>query len=282
MTASDPQNETVRIPPLSRNSEIAWAVLRRLALPVTLLAAWAVVTESRFVASLFLPSPTDLARSFASLSSQLPGSIVASTTMTLLGFALGTALGMILGLSMAYSRFTRDVFGGVLDFMRPVPIFALIPLFILWFGLGAAPQVAIIVLGTSLIIGVTTIEAIKNVPPVFVRAALVLGASRFDIYRTIIIPSIVPHLLGAVRVAAATSWGLSVAGEFIGAQVGLGYLMIVRQQYLDTSGVVLIVLIYCTLALLLDRLIVLAERPITRWSDRGNKRGIVASIVGSA
>jgi ABC-type nitrate/sulfonate/bicarbonate transport system permease component len=281
MSTSDLRDETVQTP-FSRNWEIAWTALRRLALPVTLLAVWAAVTETRLVASLFLPSPTDLARSLMSLSGQLPGSIVASTTMTLLGFALGTALGMILGLSMAYSRFTRDVFGGVLDFMRPVPIFALIPLFILWFGLGATPQVAIIVLGTSLIIGVTTIEAIKNVPPVFIRAALVLGASRFDIYRTVIIPSIVPHLLGAVRVAAATSWGLSVAGEFIGAQVGLGYLMIVRQQYLDTSGVVLIVLIYCTLALLLDRLVVLAERPITRWSDRGNKRGIVASIVGSA
>lgn len=270
------------VPVISRSTELLGTVLRKSALPVTLLAVWTAVTETRMVAPLFLPSPRDLFASLVSLAGQLPGSLAASLTMTLLGFVLGTLAGAVLGLVMAYSRFTREVFGGVLDFMRPVPIFALIPLFILWFGLGAAPQVAIIVLGTSLIIGVTTIEAIKNVPPVFIRAALVLGASRSTVYRTVIVPSIVPHLLGAVRVAAATSWGLSVAGEFIGAQVGLGYLMIVRQQYLDTSGVVLIVLIYCTLALLLDKLIVLAERPITRWSDRGNKRGIVASIVGSA
>lgn len=274
--------ETAIAPAPSSRGEVIATLLRKLALPVILIAAWTAVTETRMVAPLFLPSPRDLFASLVSLANQLPGSLAASVTMTLMGFVLGTLAGLILGLVMAYSRFTRDVFGGVLDFMRPVPIFALIPLFILWFGLGAAPQVAIIVLGTSLIIGVTTIEAIKNVPPVFIRAALVLGASRSTIYRTVIVPSIVPHLLGAVRVAAATSWGLSVAGEFIGAQVGLGYLMIVRQQYLDTSGVVLIVLIYCTLALLLDKLIVLAERPITRWSDRGNKRGIVASIVGSA
>lgn len=256
-------------------------IFRKLLLPVILIGTWAFVTEQRYIAPLFLPSPSDLWRSFLSLRGHLPASLWASVTMTLTGFGAGTVVGLILGLSMAYSKAVREIFGGVLDFMRPVPIFALIPLFILWFGLGQGPQVAMIVLGTSLIIGVTTIEAIKNVPPVFIRAALVFGANRWTIYRRIIVPSITPHLLGAVRVAAAASWGLDVAAEFIGAQVGLGHLMIIRVQYLDTAGVLLVVLIYCFLALMLDKFIVAVERPLTRWSERGVRGGVVAAVVGA-
>jgi ABC-type nitrate/sulfonate/bicarbonate transport system permease component len=254
---------------------------RRLLLPVALIAGWIFVSAAHLVDPIFLPSPADLWDSTKSLSPLLPESLVASLTMTLSGFLGGAAFGLLLGLAMAYSRIVRDIFGDVLDFLRPVPIFALIPLFILWFGLGQGPQIAMIVLGTSLVIGVTTIEAIKNVPPVFIRAALVLGADRWTIYKSIILPSITPHLLGAIRVAAAASWGLDVAAEYIGAQVGLGHLMIVRVQYLDTAGVIVVVIIYCMLAVVLDRAIVILERPLTRWSDRNIRRGVVASVVGA-
>src|SRR5690606_35680291 len=137
----------------------------------------------------------------------------------------------------------RDLLSDLMDIMRPVPVFALIPLFALWFGIGIAPQIAIIALGTSMILGVTTVSAIRNVSPVHIKAALTLGATRGAVYRTVIVPSIVPHLLGSVRVAAAASWGLDVAAEFHGAQQGLGYTMIVRQQYRDTSGIILICII---------------------------------------
>jgi ABC-type nitrate/sulfonate/bicarbonate transport system permease component len=256
--------------------------LRKSAIPLTVIGLWIVVTARGSVDPVFLPSPKDVWTSFVSLSPLLPASLFASVSMTLIGFLGGSLLGLAMGLSMAYSRVAREIFGGVLDFFRPVPIFALIPLFVLWFGLGKAPQVAMIMLGTSLIIGVTTIEAIRNVPSVFVRAGLVLGASRWTIYRSIILPSISPHLLGAIRVAAAASWGLGVAAEYIGAQVGLGHLMIIRVQYLDTAAIFVIVAIYCVLAVALDKLIVWLERPLTKWTDRSANRGVVASITGSA
>src|SRR5262249_40254826 len=167
-------------------------------------------------------------------------------------------------------------------FIRPVPVFALIPLFVLWFGIGRMPQIVLIALGTSVILGVTTIEAVRNIAPVYVRAALTLGASRAQIYRTVLVPSIIPHLMGAIRVAAAASWGLDVAAEFIGAQNGLGYLMIVQETYLNTAGIMVIVLIYSLLALGLDTIIRLAERPITRWTERGVRTGVVAGILGQA
>ena len=212
----------------------------------------------------------------------LPKAIVMTVAMTLTGFGIGVAFGTISGLMMAYSKILRDLLGTVFDFTRPVPVFALIPLFILWFGIGRAPQIALIALGTSVILGVTTLEAIRNVPIIFIRAALTLGADRQKIYSSIIVPYIIPHLIGAIRVAAAASWGLDVAAEFMGSQAGLGYLIILQQTYLRAAGIILLVTIYSILAVLMDFLIAQLEKKITRWTERRSGTGIVASIVGSA
>lgn len=283
-------DESQTPPPRSRATEvrsqrkystlISRIATRRLIAPVAVIAIWLFVTETGRVSSIFVPSAGDLWQSADDMKSQLPDAIVASVTMVLSGFLLGTAIGVLLGLVMAYSQLARELGGDVLDFLRPVPIFALIPLFVLWFGIGRAPQVALVTLGTAVILGVTTIEAIRNIPSLYIRAALTLGAGRRRIYRTIILPWIFPHLLGAIRLAAAASWGLGVAAEFMGAQTGLGYLMIIRQQYLDTSGIVLIVGIYATLALGLDFAIRTIERPLTKWTERDVGVGAVAGIIG--
>jgi ABC-type nitrate/sulfonate/bicarbonate transport system permease component len=257
-------------------------VARKLLVPLLVILVWAVASTDRLVQPIFLPSPGDLWDSLIVLGPFLPNAIVSSVTMVLMGFALGTTLGIGMGLAMAYSRTVRDLLGGTLDFFRPVPIFALIPLFVLWFGIGRAPQVALVALGTSVLLGVTTVEAIRNVPPVYLHAALTLGSGRSRIYRSVIIPWLLPNLLGAIRVAAAASWGLGVAGEFLGAQTGLGFLMIVRSEYLDTAGIVVIVLIYSLLSLALDQLILFAEAPLTRWTERGRRTGVAAALLGRA
>ena len=253
---------------------------RRLIVPLGLVAIWLFVTETDRVSNIFLPTAGDLWQSLGDMKDQLPGAILASVSMVLTGFLLGTAIGVLLGLVMAYSQLARELGGDVLDFLRPVPIFALIPLFVLWFGIGRAPQIALVTLGTAVILGVTTVEAIRNIPSLYIRAALTLGADRRRIYRTIILPWIFPHLLGAIRLAAAASWGLGVAAEFMGAQTGLGYLMIIRQQYLDTSGIILIVGIYAALALALDFAIRTIERPLTKWTERDVGVGAVAGVIG--
>ena len=267
-----------------------WILLtaKKSVVPLLILGTWTIITYiwplaygERLIRPIFLPGPHDLVKALLQMGPYLPESILSSVTMTLLGFALGTALGIAIGVSMAYSKNTRELFGGILDFLRPVPALALIPLFILWFGIGKGPQIALIVFGTSVILGLTTIEAIRNVPPVYIRAALTMGASRWHIYRTVILPSITPHILGAVRVAGVASWGLDVAAEFIGAQTGLGYLIIIRQQYLDTPGIMLIVIIFSILAMGLDLIIRAVERPITKWTERSTRRGIVAAVVGA-
>jgi ABC-type nitrate/sulfonate/bicarbonate transport system permease component len=236
--------------------------------PLLLVAAWCAVTYGGLVKAIYLPMPTAMWTAFTDMRQALPGALATSVAMTLTGYGLGLVLGLGMGLAFAYSTLLRDLFGGVLDFIRPAPVFALIPLFLLWFGIGRGPQIALIALGTSVVLSVTTLDAVRNVNPTHIRAAATLGASRRRIYLTVVLPSIFPHLLGAVRFSAVAAWGLDVAAELIGSQNGLGYLMMVREQYIDTAGILVVVFIYGLLAGILDRIIVLVERPLTVWTTR--------------
>lgn len=138
--------------------------LPKLVVPLAILVLWIVVSELRLVRPIFVPPPEDVWKTFLGMYALLPQAILTTVAMTLTGFGIGVAFGTVSGLAMAYSKAVREFLGAIFDFTRPVPVFALIPLFILWFGIGRAPQIALIALGTSVILGVTTVEAIRNVP----------------------------------------------------------------------------------------------------------------------
>lgn len=237
-----------------------------LLVPGLLFLSWYVVTHRGLVDAVFLPSPDAIGQRLVEDRKQLWTGLQASLAMIFWGFLLGGSLGVLLGLLLGYSRLAREVVEFTVDLARPVPLLALIPLFILWFGIGTAPQVAVVAIGVFLIISLTTVEAARNVPRIYLRAAAVSGATRAQAYRTVVIPAILPHTLGGVRLAVASAWGLDVAAELTGSQTGLGYLMTVRQQYLDTAGVLSIVLIFCVLAIVADRLLQYLNRRAARWN----------------
>jgi len=244
-------------------------LIRIFVIIAALVVVWVLVTMVfKLVSSTFIPSPVDLANTFVSLAPGLPEAILSSLRITMIGFGLGTVIGLFLGLFMAYSSSFLKTMGPFMEVTRPIPVFALIPLFMLWFGIGLLPQILLIALGVSGILGVQTYEAIRNMPVVYVRAAFNLGARKQDVFRRVVLPCIFPHLIGAIRVAAATSWGLDVAAEFMGVQTGLGQIMIVQQMYLNTSGIIAVILIYAAMAIALDQFIRWLERRATRWTER--------------
>lgn len=240
----------------------------RIAPLLVLAGIWVYLSEVQKVDPLFLPSPGDLVHRFNVMRPQLPSATFYSLRVILGGFAIGCTSGILVGLGMAFSRTFREASEWIINAIRPVPIFALIPIFLLWFGIGMTSQLLLVAFGCFVILVVSTAEAIKNVPQIYVRAAQTLGASRIRLYRTVIVPAIVPELIGAIRVAAAASFGLDVAAELIGAQNGLGHLMINSQLYLQTDGIVVIIVIFSLLAFLLDRLILAVSGRLTAWSGR--------------
>ncbi len=230
---------------------------------------WSIITLSTdLIRPIFVPSPIDILNSFIEMKEHILMATLVSVVITLSGFIAGVIVGIGLGLAIAYSKNFMEIVGPFLDFTRPVPVLALIPLFLLWFGIGLLPQVLLVALGVSVILGVSTYEAVRNMPLIYIRAALNLGADKKKIFRTVVVPYIFPHLIGSIRVAAAVSWGLDVASEFMGAQIGLGYNMIVQQIYLNTSGIIAIVFIYSFLAIGLDQIIRKMEVALTHWTER--------------
>ena len=249
--------------------------------PIVLVVVWFVLSRGDFIDPVFLPPPEKVVRAGAELFDVLGRALWISLRMVMSGLAIGGVAGISVGLLFGYSPTIRRFFEATLDnLVRPVPFFALIPLFVLWFGIGMAPQIGLVAIGIFLLLSLTTLEAVRNVPQIYVRAALTLGASRFHVYRTTVIPAIVPHLIGSIRLGAAYAWGLDVAAEYAGSQDGLGFIMIIRGAYLDTASITFIVLVYCSLAIIFDQTVRYVSTRLTRWSPR-SRRGLAGHMLGN-
>lgn len=269
------------------------SILRALLVPLGVLVIWYAVTNAGWIGSEFLPPPQRLIEVFSTGFHYLAGRRVpfadgvyeatwVSTRMVVLGLVIGAPPGLLVGLAFGYSRLMRDLLEFSLDAIRPTPLLALLPLFLLWFGSDPSTGVALIAFGVFLILTIQVTEAVRNVPHIYVRASLVAGASRFHIYRTVVVPAILPHMMAGFRLAVVVSWGLVVAAEFMGAGVGLGWLMIGRSRYLDNAGILVIVFIFAGLAILSDFLLRAVAKRFTRWSPRGSASiGMVGEMLGS-
>ncbi|MBF4768767.1 ABC transporter permease [Nocardioides agariphilus] len=249
-------------------------------MPAAIIAVWIFLTHAELVDEVYLPRPDTMWDRVVTLRAELWEAILTSGSMILIGTLSGGLAGIFVGLLFGFSRVARDLFEFTLDVIRPVPIFALIPIFILWFGIGRTPQIALVALGVFLILSFTTIEAVRNVARIHVLAAMTCGADRLAIYRTVVVPSILPQILLGVRFGFIAAWGLDVAAEFSGSVHGLGFFMIVRGQYLDTAGVSVAVLIYCSMAIIVDRGLRFLSRRLFPWSPRGGHEDLAGEILG--
>ena len=249
--------------------------------PLVSLVVWYALTRS-IIDPAKLPGPDKVLQSLVEIIDLIPSATWVSLRMVLLGMAVGTATGVATGLVFGYSSFIRRFFEATLDnLVRPVPLFALIPFFILWFGVGYLPQVSLVALAMFLLWTLVTLEAIRNVPHIYIQAALTAGAGRLHIYRTVVVPAILPHLVGSLRLAAASAWGLDAAVELIGgSRTGLGFILLVRNQYLDPAGMLMIIFVFCTMAILFDQTVRLIAAKVIRWSPRTD-RGLVGSMLGN-
>ena len=234
-----------------------------------LLAIWLTVTLGGFVRPLFVPGPADLARGFEQWGPSMPDDIWQTVGLRIVpGFILGGLVGLVVGILMAISQTFRAVADPIVEVVRPLPPLALIPLLILWFGIGIGTHVVMIAFGTFIVMVVTAYEAVRNVPPIYLQAAATLGANRTQTFRRVIVPAIVPDIFGGVRVAVAASFGYAVAAELMGAQGGVGWFMVTSRRYLLTENIVAALIVIVVLAFLADQLVRWVNRRLTSWKPR--------------
>lgn len=241
-------------------------------LPIILIATlWLLLSASGLVPPLYLPSPGQVLQALLDTRETVAGHAWATLMRTLSGFSLGVALGILAGIAMSWSRLLFSVLDTVIESLRPVPPIAALPFFILWFGIGNFGQVLLITIACAVIIAVDTFVAVRNVAPIHIRAAASLGATKSKIYRTIIFPAILPHLTSGLRIAAPLAFTIAIAAEFMGAQQGLGFMIMRARRTLETQTIFMAVLIIGAMSVILDRLIrVLMER-LTRWSEKSTE-----------
>jgi ABC-type nitrate/sulfonate/bicarbonate transport system permease component len=188
-----------------------------------------------------------------------------SVITLLLGLILGVVSGLAVGLLMTYSR----RIGWILDLptrlLRAVPPFGLIPFVLIWIGTTQVGGVLVIWLYVSLLVMTNTINACGNLPMAQSQFARTLGAAKTQVYKDVILPAILPELVGPIRVALAFSWGLLVVAELVGGQVGLGRVLSELVPALATDQVITVTLWIVLLGLVFDLLYMRLQQRLLYW-----------------
>jgi sulfonate transport system permease protein len=181
------------------------------------------------------------------------------------GLAIGAAVGMAAGLAVSWSTWSRRIVALPGQVLRTLPLLAFIPLFQLWFGITFRGMVTFVAIAVGVIFFTGTVNAVGNIPPIYSQYARTLGASRLRIYRSIVLPAMFPELRSSILLALGAAWTAVIGAEFLGAQTGLGQIVVYSKYfgYVDRMFLVgIIVLVYASMTYaIFDRI----SRRLTVW-----------------
>ena len=232
-----------------------------------LLVLWELVTRTGWVPPLFLPSPLGVLAAGVEMvqSGELLTHVATSLGRILLGFGLGALGGVAVGLAVGVFSLAEAVGTPLIAATFPIPKIALLPLLILWLGIGEASKVAVITLGVFFPMAINTYAGVRHADPLLLRAAVSFGAGRWSLVRKVMLPSALPMIFAGLKLGAGTSLLLLVAAEMIAAASGIGFLVLHAQNLMETTklmvGIVLLSLLGVCSHWLLTRL----ERAVIPW-----------------
>ena len=209
----------------------------RLLAPLGLLVVWEACARLGWVPVLFLPSPLGVLEEglAMAMSGELWVHLAASLQRLLAGFAIGAALGIVIGVWVGFFSLAEAVGTPLIAATFPIPKIALLPLLILWLGLGEASKVAVIALGVFFPMAINTYTGVREADPLLVRAAVAFGASRAGVIRKVILPSALPMIFAGLRLGAGTALLLLVAAEMIAVESGIGFLVLHAGNIMATT-----------------------------------------------
>ena len=185
------------------------------------------------------------------------------------GFLLGALVGIPLGYAMGLSNWFRGWFDPIVEFMRPVPPLALIPLVIIWFGIGEIGKIILLFLAALWIMAIAARSGVSGVAISKVHAAYSLGASKWQIMRHVIVPNSLPEIFTGARVAMGVCWGTVVAAELVAAEQGAGMMIMVASRFQNTDIVILGIILIGVIGFGIDMLMRWAERLLVPWKGKG-------------
>jgi NitT/TauT family transport system permease protein len=267
--------------PLPQRFRIPFAI----ALPVVLFIAWIILTSGAkpIVNDLFLPSPGKVLHGLSELflfdqcndkgvcsifNSYLLKCIWSSTLRIVLSFLLASAVAIPLGIFMGAWEPVNRLFEPIMAPLRYMPISAFIPMFIYWFGIDEGQKIAFLFLGVFVYLLPVVVTAIRVVPEELVQTALTLGATRWQVIRTVLLPAAMPEIFDSFRVMNAISWTYVILAEFVNTKAGLGYLIQFAGDHQKTAQVFAGIIVIGLIGLGTDALIRLGNRAFFSWREQ--------------
>jgi len=234
-----------------------------------LLAGWYAIHYSGLINPALVPAPHDVFRRFIELTqSRLPMDIFMSTRRVLLGVMSGIALAVPIGFVLGWYKGIRAFIDPLINFFRSLPPIALIPLVIVYFGIGEIAKVVILFYASFFAGVIVMYEGIAQISPIYVRVSKTLGATDAEIFRKVIVPLTVPHLLTALRVALGVAWATLVASELIAAQQGLGALIQNASSFFQLDIIYVGIICIGLIALAMDLVLRAVARRLVAWQER--------------
>jgi NitT/TauT family transport system permease protein len=247
-------------------SGIGWALL-----PFAfLLLVWVALRTSGLINPTLLPSPLEVLQTFWSRLAQgeLLPNILMSVQRVLAGLLLGMVAAVPVGFLIGWYAPVRRFVDPLINFFRALPPIALIPLVIVYLGIGELAKIAILFYASFFAAVIVMYEGMTQISPVYIRVARTLGATDLEIFMKVIVPMAVPHMLTALRVALGVAWATLVASELVAAQQGLGAMIQNASAFFDLRTIYLGIICIGALALLMDLALRAISRRLVSWQDK--------------
>jgi taurine transport system permease protein len=245
-----------------------------LATAAAIIFVWWITTRLSLVPRLFLPSPYEVINQFviawndgyagASLFEHVSASLFRITVAAAIAISLAIPLGLLMGLN----RWAKGIFDAPIEFYWPLPPLAYLPLMIIWLGIGETSKVTLLVLAMFAPICLSAQAGVRSLPIERVNAARSLGASRLQLFASIVFPTALPEILTGVRIAFGVGWSTLVAAELIASNRGIGYMIMSASQFLATDVVFVGIAIIAACAFTFGAAVRLLERVLVPWKGK--------------
>jgi taurine transport system permease protein len=264
--AKEPRNGDVRTSRYATTGEGS-TLLPSIVTIVAVLGLWWLITYLGLIKPLFLPRPMAIWNAF---QQSIAGIIDNNTLWVHIGwslvrvmsaFALAVAIGIPVGLAMGVSRVARGLFDPIIEFYRPLPPLAYLPLMIIWFGIGEESKILLIFLACFAPVALAARAGVRSVNPEQLNAARSMGASRTQILRFVVLPTALPEILVGLRIGMGVGWTTLVAAEMVAANAGLGQMVLNASNFLRTDVVIMGIIVIGFFAFLFE----MAMRQLELW-----------------
>lgn len=241
---------------------------------LSLIGLWFVATSAGWVKPLFLPSPVAVVERFWEVLTEgfANATLLEHTGWSMLrvfgAFALALVTAVPIGIFMGVNRVARGLFDPIIEFYRPLPPLAYLPLVIIWLGIGETSKIVLIYMAIFAPMALSARAGVKSVAIEQIHAAYSMGASRWQVVRHIILKSALPEILTGMRIGIGFGWTTLVAAEMVAAQAGLGFMVLNAAEFLVTDVVIMGIIVIGVIAYLFDLLMRYAERKLVPWKGR--------------